>query len=108
VQGRDPVPGVHVEAELHQQPHRRRPADLDRRQHRIGSPRPSPVDDAGVGRARVLRRRSVARQARYEERVAVGDGGRMGSRRSQQARIDLMLALGAGVSDGELRALFSS
>lgn len=31
-----------------------------------------------------------------------------GSRRPQQARIDLMLALGAGASDGELRALFSN
>jgi L-asparaginase len=31
-----------------------------------------------------------------------------GSRRSQQARIDLMLALGAGVTDAEMRALFSS
>ncbi len=30
-----------------------------------------------------------------------------GSRRSQQARIDLMLALGAGLGDGELRALFA-
>ncbi|MEO7042681.1 MAG: asparaginase [Gemmatimonadaceae bacterium] len=31
-----------------------------------------------------------------------------GSRRPQQARIDLMLALGAGASDDELRALFSN
>ena len=31
-----------------------------------------------------------------------------GSRRPQQARIDLMLALGAGATDGELRALFAN
>jgi L-asparaginase len=31
-----------------------------------------------------------------------------GSRRPQQARIDLMLALGAGATDGELRSLFSN
>ena len=29
-----------------------------------------------------------------------------GSRRAQQARIDLMLALGAGMNDRELRAMF--
>jgi L-asparaginase len=31
-----------------------------------------------------------------------------GSRRAQQARIDLMLALGAGMRDAELRAMFDS
>jgi L-asparaginase len=31
-----------------------------------------------------------------------------GSRRPQQARIDLMLALGAGATDGDLRSLFSA
>jgi L-asparaginase/Glu-tRNA(Gln) amidotransferase subunit D len=31
-----------------------------------------------------------------------------GSRRPQQARIDLMLALGAGATDAELRALFAN
>ncbi|HEY3133621.1 MAG TPA: hypothetical protein VGJ47_03245 [Gemmatimonadaceae bacterium] len=29
-----------------------------------------------------------------------------GSRRAQQARIDLMLALGAGMKDGELQKVF--
>jgi len=31
-----------------------------------------------------------------------------GSRRAQQARIDLMLALGAGMNDSELRSMFDS
>jgi hypothetical protein len=31
-----------------------------------------------------------------------------GSRRAQQARIDLMLGLGAGMGDSELRAMFEA
>jgi L-asparaginase/Glu-tRNA(Gln) amidotransferase subunit D len=31
-----------------------------------------------------------------------------GSRRAQQARIDLMLALGAGMNDAEIRNMFDS
>ena len=31
-----------------------------------------------------------------------------GSRRAQQARLDLMLALGAGMSDADLRTMFES